>query len=241
MSAEVAELRYSLNGISDSQLNVLFSQIESEHNQVIIKRISNPNYSLSSDDIILEGFFSDNFLAGLARAFPPPLSCKILVKDLNLSNLQDYSAITWEDSFMFRSGITLLPISQMKQMIGFDTSSQFLNLLTSTKAGSILKCLLAVKPRGLIAQDGDSIHIVLPAQRIDFTLAWISQLCQEFTSLDWLSGSTGELSEEIVSSIGSINQDEIIQLEHWLKKANQITTQDFEIIFKRALVGLQKI
>ncbi len=252
MSSEVVELRYSLNGISESQLLVLFSQIESEQRQIIIKRISNPSYSLSTDDIILEGFFSKKFLSSLSQVFPPPLSCKIKVNNFDKQIISKYSSIDWVDQNKYSSiewvgqnilyaGITLLPTSQMQQMIGFSSNQQFFNLITTTRVGSVLKCLLLAKPKGLIAIQANIINIILPLHRVEFVLAWIDEIQKNTVTLDWLSGSTGDLSEELVSTIGSIDQSQFENLDQWLQQTNDNILGDFKGIFNRALIGLKQL
>lgn len=241
LNCEVVELRYSLNGISDSQLIVLFSQIESEQKQIIIKRLSNPLYALTSDDLILEGIFSSTFLENLSRAFPPPLSCKIQGPNLDIEKIRDYAAISWGVEQTIYGGISLLPILQIQQMTGFITPTQFINLISSTKAGSVLKSLLAIKPKGIMAVEENFANIVFPMHRVDFILAWINQLNINPISLDWLSGSTDELSEELVSTIGSIDQSEIGMMEQWLHQADNVIPRNFEVTHKRALIGLQKV
>ncbi|MHA2169389.1 MAG: hypothetical protein ACXAB7_05795 [Candidatus Kariarchaeaceae archaeon] len=240
LNIEVVELRYSLNGISDSQLRVLFSHIERERHQIILRRLTNPRYALSSDDIILEGVFSAEFLSSVSRAFPPPLACKLQVEGLDTLKLKEYSCIEIENYQTILAGICVLPVIQTQHIIGFDTPNQFLNLITTTRAGSILKCLLAVKPKGFIVLEKNIISIILPLHRIDFLQAWINQISQRSVSLDWLSGSTGEIPEELAAAIGSIDQTQTSFLENWLEIANHVKPVAFEMQFKRALAGFQK-
>ena len=237
-TSKLIELRYSLNGITDIQISALFGQIEQEENQIIIKRISDSRYALSADDIIIEGEVSPKLLNILAQVKLEALSCKISTGNLVIDNLRNYSAFSWINRQTILSGICIIPINQMQQLVQFSNPTQFMNLITSTAAGSYLRSLLAVKPRGIIAIENNVLNIIFPAHRIDFLLEWVRKLETEHISIDWLSGSTGELHPDLVKSIGSIDQSRIDMLVEWLEKAKMVAPTDLNIMYRRALASL---
>lgn len=239
MVCDITELRYSLNGVSDAQIQTLFDQIEKENTQLIIKRITDPSVALSSDDMLIEGKLSNQFLMTVARVFPPPLSCRIEFNTEVHDKLRDYAAFSWNHHTQILLGVTVFPYLDIQSYIGFTSSTHFLNLITSTKAASILKSLLIVKPKGLISFDKNVMNLVLPNHRIDFILAWINQLLKENVDINWLSGSTGQLDEELVSSIDFVDQSKLNEMGEYLEKAMVIQPGELQRVFRRALASMQ--
>lgn len=239
MVCEITELRYSLNGISDSQIQTLFNQIQRDSNQFIIKRVTDPNVALSSDDILIEGKFSVGFLNILARVFPPPLACKFEFEGNLQEKLREYSAFSWNHKNMVLLGVTIFPYVEVQSYVGFTSSTHFLNLITSTEAASLLKGLLVVKPKGLISFEKNVMTMVMPNHRIDFLIAWLNQLVLEEVNLDWLSGSTGQLDEELAASVKFVNQSQLEQVASYLEKAMVIQAGELKTVFKRALASIQ--
>jgi hypothetical protein len=236
---DITELRYSLNGISDSQIQTLFNQIENEENQLIIKRVTDPNVALSSDDLLIEGKFSNQFLMTCARVFPPPLSCKIEFNIEIKDKLRDYAAFSWKHNTQILLGVTVFPYLDVQSYIGFTSSTHFLNLITSTRAASLLKSLLIVKPKGLVSFEKNVMTVVLPNHRIDFILAWINQLLNDKVDINWLSGSTGQLDEELVGSIEFVNQTNLEEINSYLEKAMVIQAGELQRVFRRALASME--
>ena len=239
MVCDITELRFSLNGISDSQIQTLFTEIEREENQLIIKRVTDPAVALSSDDLLIEGKFSHRFLMTVARVFPPPLSCKVEFETEIHDKLRDYAAFSWNHHNQILLGVTVLPYLGVQSLIGFTSSTHFLNLIISTKAASLLKSLLVVKPKGLISIEKNKITIVLPNHRIDFLLAWLRKVYMDKVDINWLSGSTGSLDEELVGSIEFIDQSKLEEMKPHLDKAMIIQPGELQTVFKRALASLQ--
>jgi len=234
---QLTELRYSLNGISESQMDLLFSHLDRQESQVIVKRLSNRRTTLSPDDIVLEGMFSNTMIAALARAFPPPLSFKVEMT-MGMEQLRRYCAFEWEPQQLLLCGISLLPYQTMQQMISFENAWHYLRLLTTTEAGSILKPMLAVKAKGLVALDRNYAEFILPLHRIDFLLAWLNQLAVKTVDLNWLSGTTGDLDEELLQSVGSIDQTRLPVLNTWVERTEASEDLDFEQLFSRVMVAL---
>ena len=156
-------------------MNLLFSHLDQLNSQVILKRLTNRAVTLSPDDIVLEGHFSNDLVAALARGFPPPLSFKVEVTSDPMV-LRSYSGFEWQPDTMLLCGISLLPFQKIQQMVGFDNAWHYLRLLTTTEVGSILRPLLAVKPKGLISIENRMIEFILPMHRIDFLLNWLEYL-----------------------------------------------------------------
>ncbi len=241
MVCEITELRYSLNGISDSQIQTLFNQIQRDSNQFIIKRVSDPAVALSSDDILIEGKFSVEFLNILARVFPPPLACKIEFEENYQEKLREYATFSWNYKNMVLLGVTVFPYVEVQSYVGFTSSTHFLNLITSTEAASLLKGLLVVKPKGLISFEKNIMTMVMPNHRIDFIIAWLNQLMLEEVNLDWLSGSTGQLDEELAASVQFVNQAQLERVASYLDKAMVIQAGELKTVFRRALASIQPV
>ncbi|OLS27824.1 MAG: hypothetical protein HeimC2_10190 [Candidatus Heimdallarchaeota archaeon LC_2] len=241
MVCEITELRYSLNGISDSQIQTLFNQIQRDNNQFIIKRVTDPSVALSSDDILIEGKFSSEFLNVLARVFPPPLACKIQFEGNFQEKLREYAAFSWSYKNIVLLGVTVFPYVEVQSYIGFTSSTHFLNLITSTKAATLLKGLLLIKPKGLISFDKNVLTMVMPNHRIDFIIAWLNQLMVAEVNLNWLSGSTGELDEELAASVNFVNHSNLEEINSCLEKAIVIQAGELKTVFRRALASIQPV
>lgn len=239
MVCDITELRFSLHGISDSQIQTLFTEIEREENQLIIKRVTDSKAALSADDLLIEGKFSTRFLMTVARVFPPPLSCKVEFETEIHNKLRDYAAFSWNHHNQMLLGVTVLPYLEVQSLIGFTSSTHFLNLIISTEAASLIKSLLIVKPKGLISFEKNMMTIVLPNHRIDFLLAWLKQLINDKVDINWLSGSTGTLDDELVGSIDFINQSKLEQMKPYLERAMIIQPGELKVVFKRALASME--
>lgn len=240
MSARPVKLRYSINGINEDQLNILFDYLNNETNQIMIKRITNPRFSLSIDDLILEGFFSNILIENLSRLLPPPISVTFNILSSQSEKFARYSAINWNylDSVIL-GGVTLIPINQVTNMIDVSSIRLFMNLISSTPAASFLKAYLLIKPKGIVRFEKDLLQFVLPNHRVDFITKWTERIIHDLEiNFDWLSGSTGELSEEIVSNIGSIDQRQVDNLKIWLNSAINSLQSDYNKMYRRALKAI---
>jgi hypothetical protein len=235
VQSEIVELRYSLNGITQAQLDLLFSSISDQDDQIMIKRISDPHAALSMDDLVLEGIFSDTLIQNLSRAYPPPLAFKLQLHQNISAQMRQYSAFEWQEAPTLYCGVSLLPFMEMQQMIAFDDAWHFLRLVTTTQAATLLKSLLAVKPKGVISWHKNLLHFVFPLHRMDFLQQWANQLGQGTANLNWLSGSTGELAPEILQSVGSVDQEAQPKIAVELNRTKNLQNLDFERLFNRVL------
>jgi len=217
-------------------MNLLFTHLDRLDSQVILKRLTDRSVTLSAEDIILEGYFSQEVIAALSRAFPPPLSFKVEMDNPEI--LRAYSAFEWQPSMLLYCGVSLLPFQTIQELVEFDNAWQYMRLLATTEVGSILKPLLAVKAKGLVAIDRQQVEFILPMHRIDFLKAWIDQLQLEEITVNWLSGSTGTLNEEVLKSVGSVDQDRLPNLRNWVEQTSEQEDLDFERLFNRAMIAL---
>ena len=218
-------------------MDLLFTHLDRLDTQIIVKRLTDRSVSLSPDDIILEGQFNQTIIAALARGFPPPLSFKVEVSH-GIEQLRRYCAFEWEPQQLLLCGVSLLPFTDMQQMIAFNNPWQYLRLLTTTEAGSVLRPLLAIKSRGLVAIQKNIAEFIMPLHRIDFLLSWLDRMVDYNIDLNWLSGSTGELDPELLKSVGTLNQERIPALNNWITKTSGSDDLDFEKIFSRAMIAL---
>ena len=83
--------------------------------------------------------------------------------------------------------------------------------------------------------------MVMPNHRIDFIIAWLNQLITQEVNLDWLSGSTGELDEELATSVQFVNQETLEQVNNFLAKAMVIQAGELKTVFRRALASIQPL
>ena len=223
MKCDIIEIRLSLNGVTEGFLFTLFRLLDNEPNQILIKRINDPRFSLTSDDLILEGVFSPQFIKIISNFYPFIQSFKISSDKITESTIESYVAKKWNaNNIAFYSGVTLLPQNQIAQFVNYDSPDHFVNLLISSQAGSVLNPLLVVKPKGIIAQNEQITQVVYPARRLDLIIEWFNKIISEETSIDWISGSTGELAPDLASSIGDIDQNELLKLDEWLEATKQL-------------------
>jgi hypothetical protein len=187
------------------------------------------------DDLVLEGIFSETLIQNLSRAYPPPLAFKLQLHQDISTQMRQYSSFEWQEDPTLYCGVALLPFVDMQQMIAFDDAWHFLRLITTTQAATILKPLLAVKPKGVISWHKNLLHFVLPVHRMDFLQQWAEQLSQGTANLNWLSGSTGELSPEILQSVGSVDPESQPKVVLEVNRTKNLQNLDFEQLFNRVL------
>jgi predicted XRE-type DNA-binding protein len=96
--------------------------------------------------------------------------------------------------------------------------------------------LLLVKAKGIVALRKNDIQIILPAHRTDFIFSWLNKALVEEITFDWLSGSTGELSKEITSTLGSIDQSKISLLNR-----GRLSAFSFERLIKYLRILKQNV
>jgi hypothetical protein len=223
LNCDIIEIRLSLNGVTEGFLFTLFRLLDNEPNQILIKRINDPRFSLTSDDLILEGVFSQQFIKIISNFYPFIQSFKISSDLITESIIDPYAAKTWiaKDITLY-SGVTLLPQDQVASFVNYESPDHFVNLLISSQAGSVLNPLLAIKPKGIIAKSEEITQVVYPARRLDLIIEWFNKIISDETSIDWISGSTGELAPELASSIGDIDQNKLLKIDEWLEATKQL-------------------
>ena len=95
MNCDIIEIRLSLNGVTEGFLFTLFRLLDNEPNQILIKRINDPRFSLTSDDLILKGVFSQQFIKIISNFYPFIQSFKISSELITESIIEPYAAKTW--------------------------------------------------------------------------------------------------------------------------------------------------
>ncbi len=239
MKCDIIEIRLSLNGVTEGFLFTLFRLLDNEPNQILIKRINDPRFSLTSDDLILEGTFSPQFIKIISNFYPFIQSFKISSDMLTESIVETYAAKKWNTNNMtLFSGITLLPQDQIINIVKCDTPDHFVNLLISSQAGSVLNPLLLIKPKGIIAQYEQITQVIYPARRLDLIIEWFNKIIKEKISDDWISGLTGELPPELATSIGTIDQNEILKIDEWLEATKQLPQVNVNRCFRYSMRAL---
>ncbi len=236
MQLNITEIRYSLNGISEGQLQNLFDLLDNEDNQIIFKRISDSRYALSSDDIILLGNFSISFITSVSQFLFPPLMFKIEGDFISRDIFDIFGAKKWEsENTTIFVGNTIIPANNLKNVIGYTMGDQFLKLLTTTPAGSALKSLLITKPKGLFEVGEGFVKIIFPFHRIDFILDWVKQVIMGVVTFDWLSGVTDELDKKLIGCNGNLPPNLDTEIIKWVNSLDTFSVIELERSFKRAL------
>ncbi|MCY3411287.1 MAG: hypothetical protein INQ03_06565 [Candidatus Heimdallarchaeota archaeon] len=236
MNLKISELRYSLNGITEAQLQILFDLLDNEQDQMIFKRVSEPRFSISNDDIIITGAFSHQFIHTLSQILPPPLVLKVENPQINPEIFQDYAAKRWDGQITsIFAGITMFPIKKMAKIIGYSYGDQFIKLLSTTPAGSKLKPYLITKAKGLIESFHGGVSFILPLHRMDFTIEWLRKIISDEVDFNWVSGETGQLPSDLVGTNGTISSTIEQDMMKWVNSMKIIDPIDLHKYFRRAL------
>lgn len=153
--------------------------------------------------------------------------------------IETYAAKRWnKNDITLYSGVTLLPQNQIAKLVNCDSPDHFVNLLISSQAGSVLNPLLVIKPKGIIAKSEQIIQVVYPARRLDLIIEWFNKIIKEEISSDWISGLTGELSSDLATSIGDVDQDKLLKMETWIESTKQLPQVNVNRCFRYSMRAL---
>jgi hypothetical protein len=237
---EITGLRVSLNGVTQRQIEGLFKLIETNDNPITITRTSNPKFAFSHTDLQLSGNFSYEFLQNFSRLFPSILTMNVDVEnDYNIiQNLSNYAILVWELEKTIYLGPTILEVELLRKIIPINENIDFLKLLFLTPAITYLKNYILTKPKGFITALDNTLELVLPQQRADFLYLWLNRVKNgEPIDIDWISGSSEELPEELTLKQGlpdAFQQN----FENWLKVAQTNSIDDFDLTYRSILSKL---
>lgn len=170
-------IRISQKSLSANILSDFYSALEGE--SIAIKRIFDPRYSLSGDDLIIEGEI-DNMLDKLSQDLPRIVSLRFQIE------LNDYYEIFLRKSAMNLEhkpthlffGSTLVDYKNLQSRLRITDSKQILALLFKSQLGSKLLPIMPVKIKGLLLTNSSNgtVDFVLPTQRIATLKEWLTKL-----------------------------------------------------------------
>lgn len=230
-----------MNGVSQRQIENLFQLIQRFEIPITLSRSSDTRFAFSRSDLILVGNFSLEFLEAFSRSFPSVLALTVdsSSSPTILESLEAYSSLVWELDKKIYLGMTILPHETITKIIPVADNMDFLKLLFLTPAAAHLKNYLITKPKGMIAVKETEFDIILPHQRPDFIYYWLQQVANmNEVDINWVSGSTGELPEELIVSQG-LSPTFQQSFESWLSTAQSHQIDDFGLTYQKILSLVQ--
>ena len=166
-------LRVSQKLLRIETLNELYSALEEE--LITIRRIFDPRFSFSGDDLIIEGEI-DKVLDKLTQDLPRIISIRFHHKDYGVA-LETKSALNIEhESTNIFFGTTLVDYNQLYERLRINDKNKILSLLFRTQLGGQFIPLMPVKIKGVVVTNSksNSIEFILPSQRIETLKSWLA-------------------------------------------------------------------
>jgi hypothetical protein len=168
-------IRISQKSLNIENLDELYSSLEEE--SITIRRIFDPRYSHSGDDLIIEGEI-DKVLGKLSQDLPRIISIRFLKEDYG-EILEPKSAlnIKHENKRIF-FGTTLVDYNNLFDKLRIKEKTQILSLLFRSQLGGHFISLMPVKIKGIVVTNigNSSIEFILPTQRIETLKTWLHTL-----------------------------------------------------------------
>ena len=168
-------IRISQKSLSIEILNEIYTALEEE--SVTIKRIFDPRFSFSGDDLIIEGDI-DKVLAKLSQDLPKIISIRFSGEDFR-SLLEAKSAlnIQHEKTNIF-FGTSLVDYENLCNRLRIQDKVKIFALLFRSQLGGQLTSLMPVKIKGIVVTNSssNSIDFILPTQRIETLKKWLEVL-----------------------------------------------------------------
>ena len=166
-------IRISQKMLSIETLNDLYSALEEE--LLTIRRIFDPRFSFSGDDLIIEGEI-DKVLEKLVQDLPRIISIRFRHKDYS-EVLKSKSALNIEhENTKIFFGSTLVDYDQLYERLRINDKTKILSLLFRTQLGGQFIPLMPVKIKGIVVtySNNNSVEFILPSQRIETLKSWLS-------------------------------------------------------------------
>ncbi len=173
-------IRVSQKALSIEELNELYSSFE--ENEIRIRRIFDPRFSLSGDDLIIEGDI-ENVLAKISRDLTNVISFRFETDiEALLVSLKNKSGKYIEESNqIYFYGTTLVDCAQLYEHFNITENEKIISLLLRTQLGSKMVSLMPVKAKGVVIvnKEFNFIEFILPTQRIQTLKNWIETIKKE--------------------------------------------------------------
>jgi len=168
-------IRISQKSLNIDVLNDLYSSLEEE--AVTIKRIFDPRFSHSGDDLIIEGEV-DKVLAKLSQDLPRVIGVRFKTNDL-YSELESKSALNIEhgDTRVF-FGTTLINYDLLYNRLRISDKTKILSMFFRSQLGGQFRALMPVKIKGVVVANRGkkTVEFILPSQRIATLKSWLELL-----------------------------------------------------------------
>ncbi|MCG3258528.1 MAG: hypothetical protein H7644_02175 [Candidatus Heimdallarchaeota archaeon] len=168
-------IRISQKSLNIESLNDLYSALEEE--PVTIKRLFDPRFSRSGDDLVIEGDI-DKVLEKLTQDLPRIISIRFKTNNLN-TILESKSVLNIEhgDTKIF-FGTTLVDYEHLYSKLRINDKTKILSLLFRSQLGGQFISLMPVKIKGVVVTNriNNSVEFILPSQRIVTLRNWLEAL-----------------------------------------------------------------
>ncbi|TET80460.1 MAG: hypothetical protein E3J43_02140 [Candidatus Heimdallarchaeota archaeon] len=172
---EATMIRISQKSLNIESLNDLYSALEKE--PVTIKRLFDPRFSRSGDDLVIEGDI-DKVLEKLTQDLPRIISIRFKTNNLN-TILESKSVLNIEhgDTKIF-FGTTLVDYEHLYSKLRINDKTKILSLLFRSQLGGQFISLMPVKIKGVVVTNriNNSVEFILPSQRIVTLRNWLEVL-----------------------------------------------------------------
>lgn len=175
MLPEATMIRISQKSLNIDSLNDLYSALEEE--LVTIKRLFDPRFSRSGDDLVIEGDI-DKVLEKLTQDLPRIISVRFKTNDLNtILESKSVLNIEHEDTKIF-FGTTLVDYEHLYSRLRINDKTKILSLLFRSQLGGQFISLMPVKIKGVVVTNriNNSVEFILPSQRIVTLRNWLEAL-----------------------------------------------------------------
>ena len=165
----------SQKSLNIESLNDLYSALEEE--PVTIKRLFDPRFSRSGDDLVIEGEI-DKVLEKLTQDLPRIISIRFKTNDLNtILESKSVLNIKYGDTIIF-FGTTLVDYEHLYSKLRINDKTKILSLLFRSQLGGQFISLMPVKIKGVVVTNriNNSVEFILPSQRIVTLRNWLEAL-----------------------------------------------------------------
>ncbi|MHA1223625.1 MAG: hypothetical protein ACTSP3_10375 [Candidatus Heimdallarchaeaceae archaeon] len=215
-------IRVSQKSLNIDTLDELYSALEEE--ELTIKRIFDPRYSFSGDDLVIEGEI-DGVLEKLSQDLPKIISLRFTDRDFS-EQIEPKSALNLQhETTKIFFGTTLVDYDFIYPKLRVNEKKKILPLLFRTQLGGQFISLMPVKIKGIVITNtlNQSIEFILPVQRIETLKAWLTtMISKEKINFDTL--------------VDIYRETDPVMRRNMEKAMEWIATQLPEIVAKSALI-----
>jgi hypothetical protein len=232
---EATMIRISQKSLNIESLNDLYSALEEE--PVTIKRLFDPRFSRSGDDLVIEGDI-DKILEKLTQDLPRIISIRFKTNDLN-TILESKSALNIEhgDTKIF-FGTSLVDYEHLYSRLRINDKTKILSLLFRSQLGGKFLSLMPVKIKGVVVTNrtNNTVEFILPSQRIITLRSWLDVLKTNSdvdfdTLVDIFRKTDPNMRKEMEDSMNWIN----LQLPEIVAKSTVIENIDIVRAYQSTL------